>query len=127
MSETTEIKPALTAREWRDERKYDPVNGSAVFLDRQADGTVHFVIRSHDTWHGEPYTGAWCLTESRAAAIMALANTVSGPFGFTMADVLNLVALADASDTEGHMLRGVWLRDIASRIVAILPPTSPPV
>ena len=124
-----EIQPALTREEWARERKDDPIRpGSAVFLDRSPEGIVHFVLRSHDTWRGERYTGAWLMYGARALPIMALANAAlpeDDANRFTHNDVALLyhasAALAEVARDGYEEKRADAAEALAKRIAALLP------
>jgi hypothetical protein len=59
----------------------DPTNGvGAVYVD-STDGLTHLVVRSKDTWRGEPYAGAVLLSPGRAQTFAGMLLQHAGPGG----------------------------------------------
>lgn len=127
MANETEIRPALTPEEWERETKADPTRGdTAAFLVR--DGrAVYFIVRSHDTWRGEPYTGAMHVSPAQSFAIMALANAAlpeDDPRKITRELLTVMRACIDRMDAHAE-LTDEWLRVFQrhfAQLEALLPP-----
>ncbi|MBA3836490.1 MAG: hypothetical protein C0499_02370, partial [Zymomonas sp.] len=64
------IPPALTKEEWANDMcAVGPARADFVFVD-----SGYIGIRAHDTWRGEPYTGAVTSSPETLIALVAIAN-----------------------------------------------------
>lgn len=106
-----DIKPALTPEQW------GPGNGFTG--PRSAMEGPDAWIEGDDLWFA-PSDAEWIPESRHAVAALALHGQ---PFGFDFVDVLRLREIAEQIDKKE--LPEAWsdrLRDVADRIVALLPP-----
>jgi len=118
MSDTTQVRPALTAEEWAVREKVS-ANGRNYVTEQDytRGGSAPMV------YVGDKYESGECIPELRhALAALALHGQ---PFGFTREDVNELLLYAqgwDRGSLEEQDEIKAHLRSVAARIAALLPP-----
>lgn len=116
MSDET-VRPALTPEEWKLLSCETPLEKVALGMD--ASMSTMLVI-THRTETGPILVGTRHLHQAAALALH------DQPFGFTREDVETCRGIADQADAF-RLNAGAeqWLRSLADRIAALLPPEEP--
>lgn len=122
-----QIPPALTFEEWEAQTRQSPSLGESeqIFVDRR-DGVAYFGVRAHDTWRGQPYTGAVLASPRTMRAAIALANHAlpdDDPRKITwaMVDAIReVVKNADFADRVGDNAAIITNADVLERIADAL-------
>jgi hypothetical protein len=115
------IEPALTPEEWAAGMKaLGAVRADSVFLNR-SENAVYFGIRSHDTWRGEPYTGAVVASKRSMAAVIAIANAALPDDDPRKITWEKIDAWIDTCDAVGAW-ENATIRTFANALASYLPP-----
>lgn len=111
------VRPALTSEEW--ERLACETRGEKVALGMDASMATMLVVTAR-TETGPTLVGTRQLHQAAALALH------DQPFGFTREDVETCRGIADQADAF-RLNAGAeqWLRSLAARIAALLPPEEP--